>query len=621
MAYVILGVLEGALCGDCAEPASQGTVRIYRAAQRSPHEVLVHAVARPKQTYGLLTAKEIDAKQGRLLVEAETDARGHFRAVIGDQQGYDGESPLEVDLHFARNADGQPMQLAITTFQPEWRDTELGVAAKFQHVISQRIWCRILQLLGIWVICGRVTHCETRRPIRGVRVRALDVDWIQDDPLGDAITDAQGRFRIYYGRSMFRRTPFLGLSAEISGPDVYFRIEALDGTVLLAERPRRGRDPDRENVGHCFCAELCLPHDPPEPPAPHAEPQFTHVGQYEIPQGSALNDFTADGHANHGGTALAFTGTLELRGTLPDGGAPPREYRFLVAEYDPATGASGPLRVVDAAMIAPTHLGNLQRYELDAGGNLVLRAYPYWLNDSSKPLNAVVKAGGWIEVPTANDLGNPATFTPGTGRFNHGDALMRLDTTRFLLEEFDLVAPPPAHAAGDALPAGRKSRVHTFRLIFEERSVGVPASVRQDELARIVISNVRYRQLRHPSWAVQDLALPAVVMLDIRELQGPGNGCSRIGNELHALYTVYHPHLASATISFEGNGTLPAPHVPAISADGQAASGSGGHLFDTSGLQPCAYILHLVATLHLTDGYDMASPIYDHLAFCVAPRP
>jgi hypothetical protein len=616
MAYVILGVLEGALCGDCAEPADQGIVRIYRAAQRSPQEALVHAVARPKQTYGLLSASEIEAKQDRLLVEAETDARGHFRAVIGDQQGYDGESPLEVDLHFSRNGDGEPMQLAITTFQPDWRETDLGLAAKFQHVISQRIWCRILELLGIWVICGRVTHCETRKPIRGVRVRAFDVDWIQDDPLGSDVTDAQGRFRIYYTRAVFRRTPILGLAAEISGPDVYFRVEALDGTLLLAERPRRGRDPDRENVGHCFCADLCLPHEPPPPHDPPAEPQFTHVGQYAIPQGGALNDFTAGGYADHAGTPLAFTSTIELRGTLPDGGAPPREYRFLVAEYDPGTGASGPLRVVDASMIAPTHIGNLQRYELDAGGNLVLRSYPYWLNDSSKPLNAVVKAGGWIEVPTEDDLGSPATFTPGTGRFNHGDALMRLDTTRFLLEAFDLTAP--VHAAGDALPAAQKSRVHTFRLIFEERSVGVPASTRRDELVRIVISNVRYRQLRHPSWAAQDAMLPAVVMLDIRELQGPGGGCSRIADALHALYTVYHPHLGSATISFEGNGALPAPHVPAISADGQTVSGSSGHLFDTSGLQPCAYILHLVATFHLTDGYNTASPIYDHLAFCVA---
>jgi hypothetical protein len=620
MAYVILGALEGALCGDCAEPANQGIVRIYRATQRSPQEALAHAVARPKQTYDLLDAKAIEAKRDRLLVEVETDARGHFRAIIGDKQDYDGESPLEVDLFFSKNADGEPLQLAITTFQPEWRDSDLGVAAKFQHVISQRIWCRILQLLGIWVICGRVIHCETRKPIRGVRVRAFDVDWIQDDPLGSAITDAQGRFRIYYGRSTFRRTPFLGLSAEISGPDVYFRVEALDGTVLLAERPRRGRDPDRENVGHCFCAELCLPHDPPPPPDVYAEPQFTHVGRYEIPQGSALNDFTADGHANDGGTPLAFTSTIELRGSLPDGGAPAREYRFLVAEYDPATGASGPLRVVDASMIAATHFGNLQRYELDAGGNLVLRSYPYWLNDSSKPLNAVVKAGGWIEVPTENDLGNPATFTPGTGRFNHGDALMRLDTTTLVFDQFDLVAPPPAHVTGDALPAARKSRVHTFRLIFEERSVGAPASVRRDELARIVISNVRYRQLRHPSWAGQDLPLPAVVMLDIQELQGAGNGCSRIQSQLHALYTIYHPHLGSATISFEGNGALPAPHVPTISADGQAVSGSGGHLFDTSSLQPCAYILHLVATFHLTDGEYRASPIEDHLAFCVAPR-
>ena len=39
---------------------------------------------------------------------------------------------------------------------------------------------------GAWTICGHVRHCETKAPIGGVSVRAFDVDWLQDDALGDA---------------------------------------------------------------------------------------------------------------------------------------------------------------------------------------------------------------------------------------------------------------------------------------------------------------------------------------------------------------------------------------------------------------------------------------------------
>jgi hypothetical protein len=50
---------------------------------------------------------------------------------------------------------------------------------------------------GAWVICGRVTVCDTGAPVAAVKVSAFDVDWLQDDPLGAAITDTNGKFRIY----------------------------------------------------------------------------------------------------------------------------------------------------------------------------------------------------------------------------------------------------------------------------------------------------------------------------------------------------------------------------------------------------------------------------------------
>jgi hypothetical protein len=58
--------------------------------------------------------------------------------------------------------------------------------------------------------------------------------------------------------------------------------------------------------------------------------------------------------------------------------------------------------------------------------------------------------------------------------------------------------------------------------------------------------------------------------------------------------------------------------TPAISAAGEALSPAGGQAISTSGLQPCAYILWLQATLNLTHGYgQIAGTPSDHIAFCI----
>lgn len=67
---------------------------------------------------------------------------------------------------------------------------------------------------------------ERERPLEGVRVRAFDRDWwAADDEVGEALTDARGRFRIRFGRRAFSR----GLERR---PDLY----------LVVEEPRSGRE-------------------------------------------------------------------------------------------------------------------------------------------------------------------------------------------------------------------------------------------------------------------------------------------------------------------------------------------------------------------------------------------
>ncbi len=156
--------------------------------------------------------------------------------------------------------------------------------------------------------------------------------------MGSAVTDAAGKFRIYYTSADFHKTflsPIINVEVPFppfdSGPDVYFRIEATDGTVLLAEGRADGHKPGRNNVGHCMCVQLCvkLPVPPGEQePVPTV---WTNVGTaFTIPAGGMLNDFTVDGYA--GGAQYALTGQVRLLGSAPrKQNGHPIEYRFLVS--------------------------------------------------------------------------------------------------------------------------------------------------------------------------------------------------------------------------------------------------------------------------------------------------
>jgi hypothetical protein len=106
-----------------------------------------------------------------------------------------------------------------------------------------------------------------------------------------------------------------------------------------------------------------------------------------------------------------------------------------------------------------------------------------------------------------------------------------------------------------------------------------------------------------------------VLSLDIVELIA--GGCNPLSKDLHAIFTAYHPYLATCTVFLEGPAPLPPAVNPPISADGEADSPAGGQPFNISGIKPCAYILWLEATLNLTDGYiQLYDTPNDHIAFC-----
>jgi hypothetical protein len=64
---------------------------------------------------------------------------------------------------------------------------------------------------------GRVRVAGTNEPVVGVVVRGWDKDLIFDDVLGEAVTDADGRFEIRYTDEAFR-------SVLDQRPDIYVQV-------------------------------------------------------------------------------------------------------------------------------------------------------------------------------------------------------------------------------------------------------------------------------------------------------------------------------------------------------------------------------------------------------------
>ena len=625
--YIFKGRLCGYICAECPEPLANLEVRLYRVEKRD--DVAALAVANPKETFALLDDEQVKGKESRLLAKAETDAEGNFTFELG--KNYAGEA-FEVDVYCGsvpRQKIGKnppkPRQFTITTLQPRYRETENGFIAVWNYCLPYRFWCAVLAWFDVWTICGRVLDCKTQAPIAGLKVMAFDVDWLADDALGlAATTDAAGKFIITYSSVDFRQGTWIDVEL-IGGPDLYFKIETPTGTAMLTEPSSRGRAPDRENSGPCFCVDLCI--EKSEPTVVDPIPLFTHVGRYRVDP--TYLDFTTDGLTTAGN--LAFTGPIPLIGLLPNGNAADAlEYRFRVAEYDAVGAVLGPVSDVDQTMIEATVIGQLEYFDWNPLLMVfVLKVANYWVNNASAPLTTIhrnglpditlrlnqqVDPGGWIKVPRQKNLA-----ANEEGLFVGGFVSMAsLKTTELTNEFFDIAVPAPAHAAGESVPVGKRSRMHRFKLIFEARKVVGRASVSFNEREKIVMSNTHYKQHHHPSWAGFVDTKPAVVLVDVAELAIPGAGCNKVSNHVHALFTAYHPFLGSVNVYFEGPTLTPLPSgiSPAIVA-GEAVSLAGGHDFNFTAQPSCAYILWLSVSLNLTHGEGpIPSHLQDHVAFC-----
>lgn len=619
MSFVFRGNLCGWLCADCDEQLSDVTVRLYR--HRADQMVTALAVASPSDTLALLSDENVKAKASQLIAETQTNADGSFAFNLGSEQKYNGEA-FEIDVYCGtvphrkpgRKA-VQPRQLSITTLQPSWKQTgEKDFTGIWNYCIPYRFWCYFRSLFDAWVICGHLTACDDGSPIPGATVSATDVDWIQDDPLGSAVTDGTGHFRIDYTSEDFKVTPFSPfINVEwFGGPDVYFKA-TLGTDVILDEPSSKGRTPGRENIGPCFCVELCTDkvHVTPE-----TVPHWQRVWEFDIhpDAGQIGSKFSAEGYAGGSTTSYVFGDGNSRGGVLLNGNCPltnlaapanSLEYRFLIGEYTWSTSPDDPTTipsVLPAAMVPVTQMRlTTVGYVSYTDANGVLSWADVNVNAVDDPVNGWIRINGRAVTVDMHD-GTTAVVNVTAGTFLRTDELMVLNSSAITGPHLPKLAGGlPQADAGRSLTNAEKEPIRRYSLQFEVRDV-VLGPTYSDSLSSIILDNSN-----------------VIVALDLEELFL--NLCNPLGGATtaHVLYTVDHPHMNNFSLSISNNiGTvhgappmpsgsfLPGPNFFFRGGAGGPHNGTntGGFAVDISMDPACAYRVSLswLTRQYLTSG-------------------
>lgn len=612
MNYIFKGRLCGYICEECIEPLSKVKVRLYRT--RKDQNVIALAVANPKDTFAVLSDADVQAKNSSLLGEFEANEAGEFIAELGEKQGYNGEA-FEVDVYCGtvprRKPTPQPpkpVQFSVTTLQPLWRQTDRGATAVWDYCLSYRYWCFIRAKFGAWIICGRVVVCDTQTPVSSVKVSAFDVDWLQDDALGSAVTDANGKFRIDYLAADFKKD-VLGLNIELfGGPDLFFKIESLSGSVMLQEPGSRGRAPDRENAGNCFCVQLCVKE---APPVTHA--WFTRVGDFAIY--SDIN-FLTDGRTTHavpfgfanahGGPGFGFFGDMKLVGdcptTYPTGG-PPMRYRF---QYEVIGSGTG-LHPINSANIVAVAVGSRPIMWDVFGTGASLTSQPIYV----VPGGAVVPPGptpppavlpppgtSWGPIPPiviGPDANGWVTMDPAATNGGFSGPLLRFASASVVP-----VGVAPSSGPG-VLPASPKNGTK-LRIVFEAEPVGGATAVSptlSNQLPNVHVNN----------WSeVNDLTLA--------QFLGPGNTpCSGVMNNIDIKYTTDHELLAAWSLGISSAAVIPGG-VPVLPSGVGPRGAAATHPLNIATWPACSYTVSLTTRRMLTDGETDDSARTNPVTFC-----
>lgn len=560
----------------------------------------------PKNTLRVLDTDEIAEKKKYLIGEAMTDESGAYSVQL--DRSYKG-GPIMVDIMLdyvpgQKKESDKEVQFTVTILQPAWRNDGKDYFFGWDYCISHRFWCHIRSLFDAWVICGKVVSCQDeKRPLVGVEVTAFDADWLTDDVLGSATTDASGHFRIDYTSADFKQTflsPLINVEtpfSSISGPDVYFKVTSGGGTVLLEETRAIGLGPERRDIGHCFCLDLCVPFQDIE--TPEIASVWTGIGTaFTIPIGGDLNDFDPEGYA--GPQRYGFTGKIRTTGQVAisttnkvfDGN--PYEYRFLISDTTTADNGTPPLPKssfnkvvgVDGGLFARTKIGQMMNF-----------GAPFKVVDIFCELDDL-DAEGWLDVNKSIER----TFTEGSSlnvadltdpvegplwKWIDLDGMMAINTQA--LTENSM----PSVLAGDAVPVGNRKGVEKIAIRFELREVidkanevfnYLPAS--GQTLNCMVVNNTA---------PVRELAVDQHLST---------TDCSAVNGAVSVKYTAHHPELQDVSLHLRSNdddintpltgGGLPLQNNsnPAVNHLNSAAV-SITATPNTLALKTCSYILTL----------------------------
>lgn len=581
--YLFTGSLQAYIRGTCSDRIPNARVLLYR--HRDDQNVEEQVAARSKHTFTVLSEDAVREKESSLIASATTNEDGAFRFDLGSEQQYGGE-PFEVDVRLTtfKGADPdkkqEPVQFTVTSLQPEWQQTDEGAfeVPPWNYSIPARYWCYLLMRRRLWVVCGRVFATGSTVPLSGMKVRAYDRDWIQDDLLGEDVTDGAGWFFIYYTTGTFKQTPFSPfINVEMtSGPDLYFEIEDSGGNKVLDENPSEGRQPGRENVGPCFCVNLEVGETPP-----YYKAYFTHVGNFHIL--FDINSVTGKILASKdgaGGTGWGFFHHTKLKGFCPKVHpvtSQPMYYRFLYV--DPVTSVEKPVTgnllrsvLVGSKLIQwdvnNTGSNDWTTQSIRVAGSGATPALPPGIGPV--PDHVIVPdADGWIAVDQqALDGG---FYGP----------LLRLRTEKIVPGG----SAPAAPGAGSA-PADAKNGA-LVEIIFETTTDKLTFE-RQTWTATLLVNN----------WI-------EVRALDLLQFQTGGAGsCTGLSTTLDILYTVDHELIDTWEVRMKSAASASGWTEPAGLPQGSTPRGGfGSHgPMNIAAWPPCSYQVWLYSRRALTDG-------------------
>jgi hypothetical protein len=607
MKYHFKGNLCGFLCEECREPLAGMEVLLYLPWRKE--SIAQTAVADVKDTFRLVSKEEAASRKELLIAKTKTDEFGNFEFELDEKYS---KTVFDIDFvcgtvpRVPPKPRKEPLQFHLTTIYPQWRNVSGGesVFYKWEYCLSAKWWCYIRgYYFDAWVICGHLRNCDTGTPIANASVTAWDADFLTDDNLGTAVTDANGHFRIDYTSIQFKQTfiPWLhvetdpgpGLTFQ-SGPDVYFK--AVLGSITLIDEKKADC---RKNVGYCLCVNLCskIHVGNPDDSFPSA---WTGIGgAFNITTGIGPKDFDANGYAG-GSSKYALYSVINLTGQAAAKAVSgnPIEYRFLVSSVTTANGGPAPALANFTKIVGVTP----GLFVAGSVAKLTKKVFPFpdydVISDQSD-----FDADGWFDINnalnrTATLLGEPLS----NFWFTDMDPLIAMDT-RVLTTAADV--PSAAAAVGNPVPVANKIPIEKFAIRFEIREV-VNKPLNQFNVITGSGKTLNSAIMNNNSMFMK---------LSVAELEATGL-CTPINGTVHAKYTVYHPHLASSSLHLNNNSFTVNKNV----TDGfLTLSGNTNPLVDggaNSSLQlnanpndltRCTYALKLYARARLHNGESAIS--------------